>query len=245
MKHFKAWRFLFFLIYSFKCYVSQNLTNQINYWAMNNLSDVIGGANLYGGSSYSFVPDRFCSPNSAIFFNNGYLQVPSGVYFSGDFTVTAWINIKSYQSYSRIFEFGNGKSTNNIILNMYATTSQIEAYFADPNVQYFLTKQIINLNQWYFVAFVLNGTTGYIYVNGNQVGSNTLYVPTQINRTQNFIGKSRYGDPNPIAIYDEIQIYQGAISSNDIMKKYNSSSNNGINIKIINENFFSLKIYLK
>ena len=115
---------------------------------MSNLSDVVGGANLFGGSKYSFVPDRFCSPNSAIFFNNGYLQVPPGVYFSGDFTVTAWINIKSYQSYSRIFEFGNGKSTNNIILTMYATTSQIEAYFADPNVQYFLTTPIINTNQW-------------------------------------------------------------------------------------------------
>ncbi len=35
---------------------------------MNNLTDLIGGANLFGGSSYSFVPDRFCSLNSAIYF---------------------------------------------------------------------------------------------------------------------------------------------------------------------------------
>ncbi len=41
---------------------------------MSNLSDVISGANLFGGLSYSFVPDRFF--NSAIYFNKGYLQVP-------------------------------------------------------------------------------------------------------------------------------------------------------------------------
>jgi hypothetical protein len=81
---------------------------------MSNLSDVVGGANLYGGSNYSFTFDRFCSANSAIYFNKGYLQVPEGVYFSGDFTVTAWIYLKSYQSYSRIFDFGNGRISDNV-----------------------------------------------------------------------------------------------------------------------------------
>ncbi len=70
------------------------LANLTNYWPMSNLSDVVGGANLFGGSSYSFVSDRFNSSNSAIFFNQGYLQVPTGVYFSGDFTFTAWIYFK-------------------------------------------------------------------------------------------------------------------------------------------------------
>jgi hypothetical protein len=43
---------------------------------MSNLSDVIGGANLFGGENYSFVQDRFGTPNSAIYFNKGFLQVP-------------------------------------------------------------------------------------------------------------------------------------------------------------------------
>ena len=58
---------------------------------MSNLCDGIGGANLYGGSSYSFTADRFDNPNSAIYLKNGYLQVPSGTYFTGDFAITAWI----------------------------------------------------------------------------------------------------------------------------------------------------------
>jgi len=81
---------------------------------MSNLSDVVGGANLYNGYSYSYTYDRLCSANSAIYFNKGYLQVPSGVYFYGDFNVTAWIYLKSYQSYSRVIDFGNGQAVENI-----------------------------------------------------------------------------------------------------------------------------------
>ena len=100
----------------------------INYWPMNNLSDVVGGANLFGGSSYSFTTDRFGTPNSAIYFNQGYLQAPPGNYFlSGNFTVTAWIYLKSIQSWSRIIDFGDGEKNDNVIFGWYDNTSRIYA----------------------------------------------------------------------------------------------------------------------
>ncbi len=70
----------------------------INYWPMSNLNDLIGEANLYNGYNYLFVSDRFCTPNSAIYLRNGYLQIPDGVYLSGDFTVTVWISLKYIRS---------------------------------------------------------------------------------------------------------------------------------------------------
>jgi len=42
------------------------------------------------------------------------------------------------------------------------------------------------------ISFVLNGRTGYIYVNGNQVATGTLNVPNNITRGNNFIGKSNW-----------------------------------------------------
>ncbi len=143
----------------------------INYWPMNNLSDIIGGANLFGGSSYSFVPDRLCSPNAAIYFNQGYLQIPSGVYIAGDFTATVWIYLKSYQFQSRIFEFGNGPHSDNVGLSMFDTSSQIFAFTAS----FIISQPIINLNEWHFVAFVISDKTSYIYVNGNQIVSVILF----------------------------------------------------------------------
>jgi hypothetical protein len=194
---------------------------------MSNLSDVVGGANLFGGVNYSFVPDRFCSPNSAIYFNKGYLEVPSDVYFSGDFTMTAWIYLKSYQSNSRIFDFGNGQDSDNVLLTMVGTTPQIKGNIYKKHItSSIITPSIINLNEWYFISFFLSGTTGYIYLNGGQVATGTLNVPNNIIRTSNYIGKSNWVNQNADAVYDEIKIYQVALSSNDIMKEYRNSSNN-------------------
>jgi hypothetical protein len=202
--------------------------NLINYWPMSNMSDVVGAANLYGGSSYSFVLDRFGSPNSAIYFNRSYLQVPAGVYFSGDFTVTAWIYLKSYQSDSRIFDFGNGEGNDNVGLAIYRTTSQIYGFaFIGSSFSSIRTSPIINLNEWYFISFVLSGTTGFIYVNCTQVTNGTLQIPNNIIRRNNYIGKSNFGDPNADAIYDEFKIYEGALSPDDLMNEYQISLNNG------------------
>jgi hypothetical protein len=202
----------------------------MNYWPMSNLSDVVGGSDLFGGSSYSFVSDRFCTQNSAIYFNKGYLQVPEGVYFSGDFTVTAWINLKSYQYYSRIFDFGNGQGIDNIGLAMLETTVQMYGFsFKYKSITTIQKSSIkINLNEWYFISFVLSSTTGYIYVNGNQVTNGTLLVPNNIIRTSNYIGKGNWAsNSNADAIYDELKIYQGALSSKEIMNEFQISLDNG------------------
>jgi hypothetical protein len=203
----------------------------INYWPMSNLTDLISGSNLFGGSSYSFTFDRFNSPNSAIYFNQGYLQVPSSVYFSGDFTFTAWIYLKSYKTNSRFFDFGNGESSNNIGLAMSGLTSKIYGFILKNSILLQIqTSSIINLNEWYFISFVLRSTTGCIYVNGIQVANSSFNVPNNLQRTSNFIGKSNWGVDSNIyadAKYDEFKIYQGALSSTDIMNEYQISLNNG------------------
>ena len=202
-----------------------------NYWPMSNLSDVVGEANLFEGVNYSFVPDRFCTPNSAIYFNSGYLQVPSGVYFLGDFTFTAWIYLKSYQLWTTLFDFGNGFSNDNVILGMYNQTNDTNTMYAFVyNYSTYkaiqkTTSIIIDLNKWYFLSFVLSGTKGYFYVNGNEISNGTLYVPNNLNRTSNYFGKRNDDNiPYANAIYDEIKIYQIALSSNKIRNEYKISS---------------------
>jgi len=200
---------------------------------MNNLSDVMSGANLYGGSNYCFASDRFGSPNSAIYFYKGYLQVPSGVYFSSEFTFTAWINLVRYQDWSRIIDFGNGQGIDNVLLsfkqkNLQTNNPQLvgSVYQGSTNLD-LKTSSNINLNQWHFVAFVLRNSIGYIYLNGNLVESGSLLIPNKINTTKNYIGKSNWGhDPYAEAFYDDIKIYSGALSINDIINKYNLESTN-------------------
>ena len=202
----------------------------MNYWPMSNLSDVIGGANLYGGTNYAYTYDRFCNVNQAVYLNSGYFQVPSGVYFSGDFTITAWINLKSLQQYSRIIDFGNGAPSDNVLLAMDSTGSILYQGICQGTSCIALTSSLsFSLNQWYHVAFVLNGTIGYIYSNGIQVSTGTLNLPNIINRTSNYIGKSNSGsNPNAYAIYDDLRIYQGAMTAAQVLSDYISTSNNGL-----------------
>ena len=78
-----------------------------NHWPFNNnLNDIISGANLYGGLGNSFATDRLNQQLSAIYLNNQYLQVPSGIYFKTDFTVSVWVKTFRLANWDRIIDFG-------------------------------------------------------------------------------------------------------------------------------------------
>ena len=113
---------------------------------------------------------------------------------------------------------------------MYGTGAQIiQTIYVGVGSSGDVTPSVINLNQWYFIAYALSGPTGYIYVNGIQVLTGYLNSPSNITRTSNYIGKSNWPTmSNADAIYDEIKIFKGALISTDIMNEYQTSSNDGI-----------------
>ena len=55
----------------------------------------------------------------AISFNGttGYLSVPNGTWFgSGDFTIEAWVYVRSHQNWARLIDFSNGANHDNVYL---------------------------------------------------------------------------------------------------------------------------------
>jgi len=196
---------------------------------MSNLSDVIGEASMYGSlTNISFVNDRFCNMNSAIFFNYSRgLQVPPGVYFSADFTLTAWLYIKeTTPDNSRLIDFGNINYTDNVFVffNSLKITYIISVNRSTVwNVNYGMsTNSTLELNKWYHITITLNGTTGSVYLNGRLAVSKTVIVPRNVLRNYNYIGRNR-----PIAVYDDLKLYQGAMSQEQILNDYIISSNYG------------------
>ena len=65
--------------------------------------------------SVGFGLDRFNNTDGAILLNNSYYMLPTRVYFSGDFTILAWVKLITYSSNSRLIDCGNGASSDNII----------------------------------------------------------------------------------------------------------------------------------
>lgn len=193
-----------------------------NYWPMSNLSDVVNGANLFNGSNYTFVADRFCSPKSAIYFKKGFLQVPPGVYFFRDFTFTAWANINSFVDGSRIIEFCNGKNDDCIALGLFgATRPRFNFEFNKYGEEYI--KWQLQSKQWYHIAFVLRETTGTLYVNGLTTSRFKAEPSISITRNKNFIGG---GINKADAIYDELKIYEGAMTDTEVKSDYSTSKSN-------------------
>jgi hypothetical protein len=68
-----------------------------------------------GTGTSMFSTDRLNSQQSAISLNNGYLKLPAGVYFKGDFTISFWVKITaSYPGNTRLLDCGRGSALDNV-----------------------------------------------------------------------------------------------------------------------------------
>ena len=166
---------------------------------------------------------------SAISLNgtNGYLSLPSGIWFNGDFTVEAWVYARSYNNWSRLIDFSDGPDNYNVYLALSDGTSGLPAMgvFTNNNgTPVLVSGSPLPLNQWAHLAATLSGTTATIYINGKAVGSATLNIPPAVTRTNIYIGRSAYAaDSYANAIFDEIRIWDIARTQTQIQTNMNRS----------------------
>ena len=182
---------------------------------------------LFGGANYSFVKDRFGNPHSAIYLNNGYLQIPPGVYIHKEYSVITWIKFISYNfPYNYIWDFGNSnrKINNDVSSFLYVGFSisvQVieDSLYSLINISPPTSSAAFELNTWYKLVTILKDN--YIKINVNDKLSATGIIkilPSETLRSNNFIGQSNSPDQiNGInAIYDDLKIFNGALSENEI-----------------------------
>jgi hypothetical protein len=154
--------------------------------------------------------------------SNEYVDLPNGI-VSGlnDFTVSAWVNPSQDRTWSRVFDFGTGTNVYMFLTlhaggtgPRFAITTQgggAEQQISSPTP--------VPLNTWTHVAVTLSGNTGTLYINGTAVGTNpnmTLRPSNLGNTDQNWIARSQYGDPFLAATVDDFQIYDHALSVDQI-----------------------------
>ena len=202
-----------------------------HYWSMSNMCDAVGGARLFNGFNYGFTEDRFGKPNSAISFSDGYISVTSGVYFSGDFTITAWIKLRSYRSFSQLIDFANGVDNGNFMFGMGKIGPDMRLVVCGGDCQELLTneysKTLLPLNEWFHVAAVLRDKKSFILINSTLAATGELRQPNNTLRTSNFIGRSnRKADLPSDAIFDEIKIYKSPLTPEEVRLDMSIGSDN-------------------
>lgn len=201
-----------------------------------NANDAVGSRNctVYGAS---LTTDRNGNANSAYEFDgvDDYLQLPSAVWFNGDFTISGWLYVSSYKDFARFFEFGLGEDgVYETELVFYSPTPK--AYIGDAYIIHRLgcggyTYKSANgpafpLGVWKFVTIVQQGSTAKVWLDGLNVTIRSdvpMETPCPVLRTHNYFGKSSwvsYGDEFFHGKMDDIRIYNRALNALEIDTLY-------------------------
>jgi len=169
-----------------------------------------------------------------------YVNVPAINYNTFDgLTFSAWVYFKSVGSYDRIIDFGDGSGINNIIIAKYGSTNQIviSIYNGSTIKQYRTTNNIIVLNTWIHICWVITKTTPTwkLYVNNVSVGltviSGSAVWPSSTTYYSSFIGKSNWtSDSYFNGNIDDFRIYNKAISANEVAELYSQKTGEGLNL---------------
>jgi len=140
--------------------------------------------------------------------------------FNGDMTAIGWVYVRSIQTWSRLFDFGNGPNNNNVILAVDNNGTGNPAYSTD-GADNIYSPAPLPLNQWVQLASTQSGTTGTIYINGTPVVTATNNEITTVSRDVNYIGRSNWSNDSYLdGKIAALKIYNRTLSQSEITADY-------------------------
>ena len=211
---------------------SISTTNQylIHYWPISNntMTDSISNADMHQGITISFASDRFECPMSALNLNGGYTYVQEGFYFdSTEFTISVWVYPQSVGLNARVIDFGNGASSDNIILTQadgFNLFPLLYIFSGSTNMGSVISKTSLALSQWQFLVATFDGTLASIYIDGVLQGQSSLtYTLPKLIRSNNFIGKSNWNDGYSSSHLDDLRFYNKCLNQLEIIDLMNEN----------------------
>jgi hypothetical protein len=156
-----------------------------------------------------------------------HLQVPPAVWFSGSFTVEAWVYPTATQNWGRLIDFGNGVGNNVIVgVSRFATGRPfLDIRLGQRGGNFIESSRALVNNRWQHLAVSYDAATqtGRIYIDGELVGQGSLPIPNAIVRNNNYVGRSNWtADRFYSGRMDELRIWsvarnQAAIRDNRFM----------------------------
>jgi hypothetical protein len=199
-----------------------NDARPINYWSFNgNYNDQIGAGNPTGGLNFSLTTDRFGNLNSAVDLSSGYLNLPNITFVNGSFSLLGWIYPTKLTSLHFLVSFARGWGDAVTSLAMWDNDRLLSLH----NGGLVYSNIAFPLKCWSHIAQTVDSSgMSILYINGSVVAgpSNMGVAPSAI-RNYNYIGTStEYGKPNGNAFYDDIKIFNFALTSNQIVADFNS-----------------------
>ena len=163
----------------------------------------------------------------------GYYSAPPDVYFSGDFTITAFVNVVSITNWARLIDFGNFDfysyvNTDSILFALSSFSSGqplLRVYNGISfNAMNNPSSNALSTSVWTHVAGILRGNNISIYLNCIMTNSETItLLPQKVVRNFNYIGRSNWQyDDYANAKFRNVRIYNRALSATELRTDFNN-----------------------
>ena len=152
--------------------------------------------------------------------------MPSINYFpTGEFTITAWIYIKSCIPSSRLVNFFNGASLESIRLIICNLDNKTRFGYNNGTIPVNnLDTSLLPFLKWNHISITFGNNNMSTYYNGIFNGSNTASQKLKnLTRLYNFIGKSsNNSDPFMNGFIDDLKIFNKALNQKEIQFEMNN-----------------------
>lgn len=212
--------------------LTYNGSNQVSLWS--DLSN--NGFNFSQGTSGNQpIYNATGGPNSrpTVNFTRANAQflstslLPGSISFASGVSAFSVVNFTSVGNFERIYDFGNGDASNNLLAGRHATTANFfyEGFAGATGAQTYTTSTpIVNGTPNIYEAIQQGGTVGtntsvaFYSMGTSQTSSggsgSVTKLPAAINRTLNYVGKSNWaGDAYFEGSISEILFYNTALNN--------------------------------
>ncbi|WP_211825544.1 tandem-95 repeat protein [Kistimonas asteriae] len=152
----------------------------------------------------------------------------SGLQTGGAMTVSAWVRFDSFgQNWSRVFDFGDGPSADNILLGHVTTTNDLgfQVRDGDGTAHTLTIDNFFTAGEWVHVAATVDSSgLMTVYKDGVEAGTLQGGVPPEKVRTNNFIGKSNWSQDGYMdGAVDDFAVFNEALDASQISNLYQAS----------------------
>ncbi len=139
--------------------------------------------------------------------------------FSQGFTVEAWVWYDSFKPWSGIIDFGNGFDADNIRLANVGTSNTLHfGIYQGSKHQPIAKDGVLETGKWMHLAATIDKKgNATLYKNGQQIVTGEIKLPHNLERTNNYIGKSNFpNDENFNGKISDLRIWKTARTQAEI-----------------------------
>eukprot|EP00912_Choanoflagellata_sp_UC4_P000880 UC4_evm4s543 len=205
--------------------VLQTIQNQelyVHHWPLSgSLRDIAGGG--WDGKGANNFREASINGQQKVVLDfdgvNDYVQLPTITHgINGAYSVCGWVKYRSFNSWSRIIDFGNGAWKDNIIVANEGSTPTFvwELHGTASKVPGCKVANFWEANKWiHFCAVMDMDSSKRVYKNGKLAeecthNSDIVANMPQKTRSMNFIGKSNWPDGYLNAQVSDLRVFDGS-----------------------------------